>query len=132
MHHVERAIFDLRRGVPVLIESDEGNRLVAPVEGLDSTLLAKLFDGAAEAPRLVLTDHRLARLGHAQRDTAGALVLDATRDSREAIIELACAPSATLDQARPLEALSATWQPVCEASSRAPEMKSSWTWASKA
>ena len=107
MHHVERAIFDLRRGVPVLIEADEGNRLVAPVEGLDSTLLAKLFDGAAEAPRLVLTDHRLARLGHTQRDTAGALVLDATRDSREAIIELACAPSATLDQARPLEPLSA-------------------------
>ena len=71
MHHVERAIFDLRRGVPVLIESDEGNRLVAPVEGLDSTLLAKFFDGAAEAPRLVLTDHRLARLGHIQRDTAG-------------------------------------------------------------
>jgi len=29
MHHVERAIFDLRRGVPVLIESDEGDRLIA-------------------------------------------------------------------------------------------------------
>ena len=107
MHHVERAIFDLRRGVPVLIESDEGDRLIAPVEGLDSTLLVKLFDGAAEAPRLILTDHRLARLGCEISSSSAALALDPARDTRESIIELACAPQARLDTSRGLEPLAA-------------------------
>nr|WP_163504049.1 GTP cyclohydrolase II [Halomonas socia] len=58
-HHVERAIFDLRRGVPVVLKDAETATLIQPLEGLQASRLASLQADAA----LVITRHRLAVLG---------------------------------------------------------------------
>lgn len=74
MHQVERAIFDLRRGLPVLIGEASAPLLVQPVEGAAEAALGSLADRAGSPPALVLSRHRLAWLGH-RRDTAAQLVL---------------------------------------------------------
>ncbi|MDN3524816.1 GTP cyclohydrolase II RibA [Halomonas sabkhae] len=63
MYQLERAIFDLRRGVPVLITDAEGDRLVRPLEGHHAGELATLLERCGQAPRLVVTRHRLAAAG---------------------------------------------------------------------
>lgn len=104
MQHVERAIFDLRRGMPVIIEDGDDTALAAPIECLRSDLLAELFEGAADVPRLVLTDHRLARLTGRDHAAPAALALTA-EDSREDIIAWACAPDTELPAGRALLSL---------------------------
>jgi len=63
MHQVERALFDIRRGLPVLLRDGDDTRLVHPLEDLDAAGLAALAE-RPDAPHLVLSRHRLARLGH--------------------------------------------------------------------
>ncbi|MES1925506.1 GTP cyclohydrolase II [Salinisphaera sp. T31B1] len=103
MRQVERAIFDLRRGLTVLIDAPEGRILVAPLEGLDDDVLARLRDDAQGAPRLVVSQHRLARLGLTVDTPAARLPLD-DRDSAETVVEWACArtPRDTLPDRGPI------------------------------
>lgn len=57
MHQIERAIFDLRRGVPVVV----GDTLVYPTESIDPAMTALLED---QTPELVVSKHRLNALKH--------------------------------------------------------------------
>ncbi|MGQ7247969.1 GTP cyclohydrolase II [Halomonas sp. V046] len=83
MYQVERAIFDLRRGVPVLLrgasgaQQGHGDRLVQPVEGRDDGRLGSLVKRCEGAPRLVVSRHRLAAQGCKIEASAAILVLEA-------------------------------------------------------
>lgn len=63
IQQVERAIFDLRRGLPVVIRNTDGMCLVAPIEGMTDALFDEMQAGAHGPARLILTGHRLAHLG---------------------------------------------------------------------
>ncbi|GED23760.1 GTP cyclohydrolase II RibA [Halomonas halmophila] len=75
MYQLERAIFDLRRGVPVLLTDGEGDCLVRPVEGQHEGALSTLLERCGATPRLVVTRHRLEALGHEAPSDAVSLVL---------------------------------------------------------
>ncbi len=64
MHQVERALFDIRRGLPVLLRDATESVLVQPLESLDDHSLERLVASAGSEPGLVLSRHRLALLGH--------------------------------------------------------------------
>ncbi|MDW5376585.1 GTP cyclohydrolase II RibA [Halomonas sp. HP20-15] len=63
MHQVERALFDIRRGLPVLLRDAKESVLVQPLESLDDHTLERLVTSAGSEPGLVLSRHRLALLG---------------------------------------------------------------------
>ncbi|QEA39365.1 GTP cyclohydrolase II [Pistricoccus aurantiacus] len=75
MYQVERAIFDLRRGLPVLLTDPAGDRLVHPVEGLDTEDMASLLEVCGEAPAMVVSVHRMAALGTQIEGEAACLAL---------------------------------------------------------
>lgn len=98
MHQTERAIFDLRRGVAVVIDDDTASGtarapsvLVQPVEGLRDEEVAG-FSGHRSA-RLVITGHRLESLGVSTRAEAASLPLHpaASAVSAGAVLQAACA-----------------------------------------
>ena len=94
MHQIERAIFDLRRGVAVIIDDTTAGLgasvLVQPVEGLANDEL----NGAARASRaaLVLSQHRLTSLGFKLKVEAASLPLRVGHDrlATDAILQAAC------------------------------------------
>jgi len=57
MHQIERAIFDLRRGMPIVV----GETLVYPAESIDPSMAHLLED---QNPALVVSKHRLNALQH--------------------------------------------------------------------
>ncbi|MDR1063513.1 MAG: GTP cyclohydrolase II RibA [Azoarcus sp.] len=65
MRHAERLIFDLRRGLPVVLRDAAGEAayLVAPVEGVNAAMLAGAAAKSGAIPAQVLSFHRLASLG---------------------------------------------------------------------
>lgn len=73
MQQCERAIFDLRRGVAVIVRSNDGDRLVWPIETGSPRARALLDEVAAEPPTLLVGPERLAALGHAGGAEAGRL-----------------------------------------------------------
>lgn len=93
MQHVERAIFDLRRGLPVVVTNGRSAHLVASIEGTSTALLDDMRGGAHGAPRLVLTEHRLAYLGRAQSPAAAAIELQ-PQDERADLMRWAVDPQA--------------------------------------
>jgi len=92
MRQVERSIFDLRRGLPVLLRSSEGNTLIMPLEGLTDDTLAALARDAGKTPRLVISRHRLAALGIDTVEPAARLPI-AHQDSARIVVDRACAQS---------------------------------------
>ncbi|SHE98939.1 GTP cyclohydrolase II [Modicisalibacter ilicicola DSM 19980] len=76
MHQVERAIFDIRRGLPILLRDEEQDILVQPIESVDDGTLERLVATAGEAPGLVLSRHRLALLGQPIEAETARLSLD--------------------------------------------------------
>jgi len=90
MQQVERSIFDLRRGLPVLIRAGQTATLVAPLEGMTDHALARLAEHAGNDCALVVTRHRLELLGIAIEDDAARLPIHAD-DSAATVIEWACA-----------------------------------------
>ncbi|MGY4877185.1 GTP cyclohydrolase II [Vreelandella aquamarina] len=81
MYHIERAIFDLRRGLPVVIMTPQRRLLVQALENSDS--LRELEDLAGSRPAMVLTRHRLAALGHSISAEAAALPLSRDTDAAD-------------------------------------------------
>lgn len=75
MHQVERAIFDLRRGLPVVISDGETRVLVQAVEGAPEAVAARLAEQAGATPALVLSRHRLSVLGVAETKSPARLPL---------------------------------------------------------
>nr|WP_297460128.1 GTP cyclohydrolase II RibA [uncultured Halomonas sp.] len=75
MHQVERAIFDIRRGLPVLLRDGDQDVLVQPIESIDDGALDRLVASAGDAPGLVLSRHRLALLGRTVDTSAARLPL---------------------------------------------------------
>lgn len=102
MHQIERAIFDLRRGVAVIIDDDSGGAapgvLVQPIEGLGADDLPGHLPGnrpdasLTGAASLVISRHRLARLDLKMRGEAASLPLrpGAARPEVEALLQAAC------------------------------------------
>lgn len=72
MRQAERALFDLRRGLSILLRQPAGDILVQAVEGLDDDALAALQALAGSPARLVLSEHRMAALGRRQTSAPGA------------------------------------------------------------
>ncbi len=95
MRQAERAIFDLRRGLPVLLRNPGASTLIHAIEGLDDAALADAGRLAGSVPVLILTRHRLASLGHIITDESAALTLDPLPDAA-AIHRLACERQASL------------------------------------
>ncbi|AKS43301.1 GTP cyclohydrolase II [Wenzhouxiangella marina] len=92
MHQVERALFDLRRGVPVLVidESAGEAALVFPIESISHERLDALVEQAGSTPALTLTAHRLAAMGLDGQESAASLSLQPGQSmSIEAIYETA-------------------------------------------
>jgi GTP cyclohydrolase II len=63
MRQAERLVFDLRRGLPVIVRGEGGESLLVPIEGLDDAALAEAASLSGSAPTQVLSRHRLASLG---------------------------------------------------------------------
>ncbi|WP_353981643.1 GTP cyclohydrolase II RibA [Salinicola endophyticus] len=85
MRQVERAIFDLRRGLPVLVRAEGSDVMVHPLEGCDDEALAALQALSGSQPTLALTRHRLARLGVETEHAAALLPIDAADTAEEVI-----------------------------------------------
>ena len=66
MQQIERAIFDLRRGLPVFIResgSTDQGVIAYPVESLSEPALEEIVSLAGRAPALTVTRHRMAAMG---------------------------------------------------------------------
>ncbi len=81
MRQAERAIFDLRRGLPVLVRNNDGVTLVQAVEGLDDKALAALQALSGSTASLVLSCHRMAAMGVTDTKVPVALSLSPLPDS---------------------------------------------------
>ena len=82
MRQAERAVFDLKRGLPVLLRAAEVDTLIHPLERLDEEGLAAARALAGSPPMLVLSRHRMASLGQPITEEAAALSFDAAPDAR--------------------------------------------------
>ncbi len=92
MRQVERSIFDLRRGLPLLLRSSAGNTLIMPLEGLTDDALAALTRDAGDMPRLVISRHRLTALGIDIEEPAARLPIS-HQDTARIVVDRACARS---------------------------------------
>ncbi|NDL71586.1 GTP cyclohydrolase II RibA [Vreelandella alkaliphila] len=81
MYHIERAIFDIRRGLPVVINTGEQRLLVQALEG--SVSVSSLTRLAGSRPSLVLTRHRLEAMGMSLKADAACLPLTEHISERE-------------------------------------------------
>ncbi|ENO86817.1 GTP cyclohydrolase II [Thauera linaloolentis] len=95
MRQAERAIFDLRRGLPILVRDNGSTTLLQAVEGLDDEALAALQALSGTPPGLVLSSHRMAALGVAGVDAPATVSLSPLPDSLR-LRELACVRDARL------------------------------------
>ena len=62
MRQAERALFDLRRGLSILVRDHARAFVVCAVEGLDDAAAGEMQMLAGSPARLVLSDHRLAQI----------------------------------------------------------------------
>ncbi|OLO03912.1 GTP cyclohydrolase II RibA [Salinicola socius] len=106
MRQVERAIFDLRRGLPVLVRAASGDVMVHPLEGCDDEALAALHAISGNPPTLALTRHRLSRLDIEFEPRVG-LVPITPADRAQQVVAWASAEQQRLPrESRPLAATS--------------------------
>jgi GTP cyclohydrolase II len=64
MRQAERALFDLRRGLPILMRHDGAAVLLRAVEGADDAAVVELQALGGSPARLVLSHHRMAAIAH--------------------------------------------------------------------
>ena len=75
MRHAERAIFDLRRGLPLLLADESGDTLLQPLEGLGPEGIARFVELAGPGCELLLTRHRVAAMSREMMDESAALAI---------------------------------------------------------
>jgi len=76
MHQVARALFDLRRGVPVIVSDGKRSILVFPIESIAEHRIEALAEMAGSPTVLTVTGHRLRAMGHDWPETeAGSFEL---------------------------------------------------------
>lgn len=92
---VERTIFDLRRGLPVVIHDADRLSLVAAVEALSQDLLDEMCAGAEPPAKLLLTQYRLHHLGLQDAPEAAGIELE-TQDSKADIVHWSLDSTANL------------------------------------
>jgi GTP cyclohydrolase II len=73
MQNCERAMFDLRRGVAVIICAEDGDRMILPVETSTTASRTNLERTAGASASLVLGRQRLTALGYRDAPAAGCL-----------------------------------------------------------
>ncbi len=73
MQQCERAIFDLRRGVPVIVRAADGDRMILPIESATPDSRAALERTAGATASLVLGRQRLRALGYGDAPEAATL-----------------------------------------------------------
>ncbi len=95
MRQAERAIFDLRRSLPILIRDGQQYTLIQAVEGLNEAARARFVDGDGSAPVLLLSSHRMRALGYHDIESPTALSF-ASLPATEQLHELAAARNARL------------------------------------
>ncbi len=103
MRQAERAIFDLRRGLPVLMRDPDGDRLIQAVEGMDDDALAATSALAGSPVQLGLSMHRLIALAADAGDgrshhECGVVRFESAPDSAE-LLRLATVLGARLPEA---------------------------------
>lgn len=81
MRQAERALFDLRRGLPILMRHDGAAVLLRAVEGLDDAAAGELQSLAGSPARLVLSHHRMAAIGHPGAAEAASILLSPLPDA---------------------------------------------------
>ena len=106
MHQIERAIFDLRRGLPVIIDDhDSDSALVYPLECLTDPGITRLVKQAGGEPALTVSRHRMQAMGFPISVAAACLPLaNHKADSAELIqaaISARSAHSALFREPRP-------------------------------
>ncbi|WP_287124135.1 GTP cyclohydrolase II [Chromohalobacter sp.] len=82
MRQVERAIFDVRRGLPIVLRTPQDDVVIQPLEGIDDETLTSLAALTGHAPGLVITEHRLACLGAPAHEVSHAVHLPLSADQR--------------------------------------------------
>ncbi|PKO56302.1 MAG: GTP cyclohydrolase II [Betaproteobacteria bacterium HGW-Betaproteobacteria-21] len=107
MRHAERAVFDLRRGFPVLLRGNHGDTLIAPMEGLNAQVLDDAVLLTQAKPVLVLSKHRLASLGLAVSDLSASLQFEHTPDCVQ-LLRLSLARAEALSADLPLTPLASS------------------------
>lgn len=95
MRQAERAIFDLRRSLPILIRDGQQYTLIQAVEGLNEAARARFVDGNGSPPVLLLSSHRMRALGYHDIESPTALSF-ASLPATEQLHELAAARNARL------------------------------------
>jgi GTP cyclohydrolase II len=99
MRQAERLIFDLRRGVPVILRDEAGDpsHLVVPVEGIkiNAASLQEAATQSGAVPTQVLSFHRLASLGLACDDIGASLPFAGLPNAAE-VLEFALTRGAAL------------------------------------
>lgn len=103
MRHAERAIFDLHRGLPVLLADEVGDTLLQPLEGLDPDGIARFLDLGDTRCDLLLTRHRLAAMSREIIDESAALAITLPLPPEE-LLRLASAQGQPLPPDAPLRA----------------------------
>ncbi|WP_447957434.1 GTP cyclohydrolase II RibA [Vreelandella sp. EE7] len=73
MYHIERAIFDIRRGLPVVLKTGGQRLLVQALEGSVSVDTLSTLSGSR--PAMILTRHRLEAMGMSLKAEAACLPL---------------------------------------------------------
>jgi len=81
MRQAERALFDLRRGLSILMRDHERAFVVCAVEGLVDAAPGAMQALAGSPARLVLSKHRLAAIGHPSAAPAVAIALSPLPDA---------------------------------------------------
>ncbi len=103
MRQAERAVFDLHRGLPVLLGDETGDTLVQPVESLTPASLARFFELGADSCTLLLTRQRLAAMSRRIIDDSAALAITLPA-APEDLLRLAAHCGQTLAEDVPLAA----------------------------
>jgi GTP cyclohydrolase II len=97
MYQVERAIFDLRRGLPVVIHDDrepsDAGVLVYPVESIADAELRETLELVGGEPALTVTRHRMEAMGFSTHAEAACLPLPRADGLRAEALYLAAVAS---------------------------------------
>jgi GTP cyclohydrolase II len=106
MHQVARALFDLRRGVPVIVSDKASSSLVFPIESVAEQQLETLSAMAGTPAMLTVTGHRLQAMGHDwHTDEAGSFDLQpGTGTDVETLLQAAASRFDGSDALGPLRA----------------------------